>query len=142
MKARKDFCLWSLDCMRETNLSVNSKAHHISMTERPPTLSLICRETLHVGEKTGKGWRYNVEVMFSQGRALRVQDYQVCKHSLIQTRADDGVKKKNRKKVTELAKHVNRCRCAYQKQYLASERKSIEVYQITKKTKCGYGDTI
>ncbi len=56
--------------MREINHTVNSKAHHISMTERPPTLSLICRETLHVGERTGKGRRCNVEVMFSQGQAL------------------------------------------------------------------------
>ncbi len=65
---------WSVErgygCMHEMNLTVNSKAHHISMTERPPTLSLICRETLHVGEGTGKGWHYNVEVMFSQGQAL------------------------------------------------------------------------
>lgn len=69
--------------MRETNLTVNSKAHHISMTERPPTSRLICRETVHVGERTGKGQRYSVEVMFSQGRALGGQDYHVCKRALI-----------------------------------------------------------
>lgn len=61
--------------------------------------------------------------MFSQGRALGGQDYHVCKRPLIRTvdegrtRADDGVNKKNSKKVTELAKHVDRCRCAYQKVY-------------------------
>lgn len=69
--------------MRETNLTVNSKAYHISMTERPPTSRLICRETLHVGERTGKGQRYSVEVMFSQEQALGGQDYHVCKHPLI-----------------------------------------------------------
>lgn len=40
--------------------------------------------------------------------------------------ANDDMNTDNRKKVTELAKHVDICRCAHQKLNLASE--SFEVY--------------
>lgn len=42
--------------------------------------------------------------------------------------ANDGMNKNNRKKVTELAKHVDICRCAHQKLNLASDYESFEVY--------------